>query len=102
MSNDLKTESDEKPKRKRVVLCLGAYCNIDRRAKKLYEQLQPLLDEINGDAYPPPIKLETANCLSLCGVGPNLMIYPDALAFHQLDAAEIERIVREYLKTEKS
>ncbi len=91
-------DTSEKPKRKRVVLCLGAYCNMDRRAKKLYEHLQPLIDDINGDAYPPVVKLETANCLSMCGVGPNLVIYPEALSFHQLDLAELQRIVTEHLK----
>lgn len=93
-------DTSEKPKRKRVVLCLGAYCNMDRRAKKLYDHLQPLIDEINGDAYPPPVRLETANCLSMCGAGPNLVIYPEALRFNEVDVAELQRIVAEFLKTD--
>ncbi|MBZ0296909.1 MAG: (2Fe-2S) ferredoxin domain-containing protein [Anaerolineae bacterium] len=90
----------EKPKRKRVVLCMGAYCNMDRRAKKLYPRLQALVDELNGDTYPPPIKLEIATCLSMCGAGPNLMIYPEALAFNDLDEATLERIVKDHLAQE--
>lgn len=86
-----------KVKRKRVVLCMGTYCNMDRRAAKLYPVLQALLDEINGEAYPPLVKLETANCLSMCGAGPNLLLYPDALAFNHLDEAELRRIVENYL-----
>lgn len=73
---------------------------MDRRAQKLYPRLQALVDEINGDAYPPPIKLETANCLSMCGAGPNLMLYPDALAFNNLDEAELVRIVEAYVRDE--
>lgn len=88
------------PKRKRVVLCMGAYCNMDRRAKKLYPRLQALIDELNGDTYPPPIKLEIASCLSMCGAGPNLMIYPEALAFNHVDEPTLEHIVREHLVQE--
>lgn len=76
---------------------MGAYCNMDRRAKPLYRLLQERVDALNGDAYPPPVRLETANCLSMCGAGPNIMLYPDALAFNHVDEAEIERIVAEHL-----
>ncbi len=86
-----------KPKRRRVVLCMGTYCNMDRRAQKLYPRLQTLIDEINGDTYPPFVRLETANCLSMCGAGPNLMLYPDVLAFNHLNEAELNRIIRDYL-----
>lgn len=89
---------EETIKRQRVVLCRGQYCNLDRRADKLYNQLQTLLTEINGDSYPPRVKIEIANCLSMCGAGPNLIIYPDKTVCNRVDDQELARIVEEYLK----
>lgn len=76
---------------------MGEYCNLGRRADKLYKTLQPLITELNGGTYPPCIKLETARCLSMCGQGPNLVIYPEDLAFNKLDEATLEQIIREHI-----
>ncbi len=95
--SEVDVEPAQKP-RKRIVLCRGQYCNLDRRADKLYKQLQPLIDDINGGDYPLRIKLETANCLSMCGAGPNCLVEPGDLAFNRLDADELRRIVDEYLR----
>ena len=89
---------DETPKRQRVVLCMGQYCNMNRRAKPLYKQLEAEINEINGDAFPGPIKLEMANCLSMCGAGPNLMLYPQARAVNDLDEAKLQRFIQDNLK----
>jgi (2Fe-2S) ferredoxin len=85
------------PKRTRVVICRGQYCNIGRRAEHFYARLKERIDEINGDQQPPPIKLETANCMSMCGMGPNLVIYPQAMLFSELDDAMIEQVIDDYL-----
>jgi (2Fe-2S) ferredoxin len=83
--------------RHRIVLCMGEYCNLGRRADKLYKTLQPLVAELNGAAYPRCIKLETATCLSMCGQGPNLVLYPENISFNQLDEATLEKVIREHL-----
>lgn len=85
-------------RKKRVVVCFGAYCNLGRRADKLYKKLQPLLDEINDGQFPPPVKLEIAQCLNMCGHGPNLVIYPDDIVLNKVDESQIEEIVGKYLK----
>ncbi len=81
--------------RRRVVLCMGEFCNLGRRADKLYKQLQPLVAEANAGGA--NLKLETARCLSMCGAGPNLVIYPNDLVFNQLDEAGLAALVRECL-----
>ncbi len=86
------------PKRKRVVVCRGQYCNMGRRADKLLKRLEPLLDEINGDQYPKPVKLEIANCLSMCGAGPNIVIYPEGVICNGVDETMLEAIVDEHVK----
>jgi NADH:ubiquinone oxidoreductase subunit E len=86
------------PRRKRIVLCRGQYCNMSRRADVLYKRLEVLVDALNGDQYPKPIKLETANCLDMCGAGPNLVIYPAAIACNGVTEAMLEEIVEQYVR----
>src|SRR3954452_157213 len=82
------------PRRHRVVLCRGEYCNLGRRSDKLYPTLKALMDEINADPSLPSVKLETANCLSMCGRGPNLVIYPEDIEFNALDEEKLKSAVR--------
>jgi len=83
----------EQPRRKRIVLCRGQYCNIGRRADRLYQRLEEALAEINGDAFPKPVKLEIANCLSMCGAGPNLVVYPEGTILNHLDENQLEEFL---------
>jgi NADH:ubiquinone oxidoreductase subunit E len=63
-----------------------------RRSDKLLTILEARIDELNGDQYPKPIKLETANCLSMCGAGPNLIVYPEGAVYNAVDEAMLEAI----------
>lgn len=86
--------SEQAPvRRTRIVLCRGQYCNMGRRADTLYKRLETLVDELNGDQYPKPFKLEIANCLSMCGAGPNLIIYPAGTAFNAVTVEMLDDIV---------
>lgn len=89
------------PQRVRVVVCRGQYCNMDRRADKLLKILEPAVQQINADRYPSPIKLEIANCLSLCGAGPNVILYPAGTVFNGVDSAMMEQIIETHLLTLK-
>ena len=80
-----------KPRRKRIVLCMGEYCNMGRRADKLYRQLQPAM------IGKPCLKLETARCLDMCGAGPNLVIYPEDIVYNKLDDAALATLIRDHL-----
>ncbi|MBI5670834.1 MAG: (2Fe-2S) ferredoxin domain-containing protein [Chloroflexi bacterium] len=86
------------PRRKRIVVCRGQYCNMDGRADKLLKRLQALVDEINGDQYPKPVKLEIANCLSMCGAGPNIIIYPEGEIFNHVNDDLLDEIIDEYVR----
>lgn len=89
-------------KKTRIVLCIGVYCNLDRRADRLYRRLAPQIDALNGDSWSPCLKLERANCLSLCAVGPNLIIYladGTALTFNQLDEAGLDALIAAHLSS---
>ncbi len=90
------TEISTPPRRKRIVLCMGEFCNMGRRSDKLLKQLAPLIAEANASGA--NLKLETARCLTMCGAGPNLVIYPDDLVFNQLDEAKLTALVLPHLK----
>lgn len=86
-------------RRLRIVLCMGEYCNLGRRAEKLYQILEPRVRAVN-DNYAHderPIKLETARCLSMCAVGPNCVIYPDDIAYHKLDEVALRVLLDDHL-----
>ncbi|MDX1992676.1 MAG: (2Fe-2S) ferredoxin domain-containing protein [bacterium] len=85
--------------RTRLVLCRGQYCNAGRRADALLKILEPAVDAANGDDYPRPCKLEIANCLSLCGAGPNLIVYPEKVIYNQVDEARLREIIARHLPT---
>ncbi|MBL8133557.1 MAG: (2Fe-2S) ferredoxin domain-containing protein [Anaerolineae bacterium] len=79
----------------RIVLCTGQYCNLGRRAEKLHRRLAPLVSAYNSGERPPPCKLETANCLSMCAVGPNLVVYPGEKVYNGVTEAQIETIFQQ-------
>lgn len=84
--------------RKRFVLCMGEFCNQGGQAAALYERLREEL----GDPCPAfmargPVSWETANCLDMCGGGPNMIIYPEETWYHRLDLDTLEQAIREHL-----
>ena len=90
---------DVRPRKPRIVLCMGPFCNQSGRAEPLYEYLTQVLGE-RGPAWAMKgrIRWEIANCLDMCGAGPNLIIYPGEETHHHLDRATLEVIVQELLK----
>src|SRR5258707_1209923 len=89
------------PAKRRLVLCMGAYCNQGRRAEAFYEHLCEAFGD-PGPAWmarrPQKVKWEIANCLSMCGTGPNLIIYPEDRIYNHLDRAVLERLIDECLR----
>ena len=87
-----------KPAR-RIVLCRGEFCNMGRRADTLHKRLSAAVDEANAShpGEPPCIGLRTANCLSMCGKGPNLVVYPEDDVYNALDAAKLEEVIAKYV-----
>jgi (2Fe-2S) ferredoxin len=71
---------------------------MSRRADKLYKRLETLVEEVNGDQYPKPVKLEIANCLDMCGAGPNLVIYPAGVVCNGVEENMLDQIVAEHVR----
>lgn len=79
---------------------MGQYCNLLGQSEPLYERLREEL----GDPLPPfmarhrPVTWETATCLSMCGGGPNLIVYPEEIVFNHLDADTLEQVIEDYVR----
>ncbi|MBE2182151.1 MAG: (2Fe-2S) ferredoxin domain-containing protein [Anaerolineae bacterium] len=71
---------------------------MDRRADALYRLLEPEIIAINDAAGERIIKLEIANCLDMCDYGPNLVIYPEAEVFNNLDKASLIELIKRLKK----
>ncbi len=95
-------ERDDKPRRRRIVLCMGATCNMSGRAEPFYECLHAAFGD-PGPAFMArgPVSWEVASCLDMCDEGPNLMLYPGGDAVHALDVDRLQQIV-EQIKAEIS
>lgn len=86
------------PRKRRIVLCMGQYCNRGGQAEPLYGRLRQALGEITPAwASTQPVRWEISNCLSMCGAGPNLIVYPDAVDYHHVDLDTLEAILDRFL-----
>lgn len=81
------------PIRRRIVICRGVHCNQSRRADKILQQVEPLVADLNAAAPQPRFKVEIAQCLSMCGGGPNAIIYPDRRVLNALTPEALVRII---------
>ncbi len=70
---------------------------MSRRADAILKVLEPQIDALNGDAYPRPVKLEIANCLSMCGAGPNVVIYPGPIILNEVTPEGVTAIVEDHI-----
>lgn len=80
--------------KQRIVLCMGRYCNAGGQA----EPLERLLTERLGARVPiyrakGRIVWEIANCLSMCGAGPNAVVYPADVCYHRLTVDTLQALL---------
>jgi len=89
------------------VVCQGNYCNLGGRAEALRRRLEEHADTVNEVHdmagkwdEPRPVMVRTANCLSMCGEVPNLILHPDKHIENGLDADGLESFICQHLSEE--
>lgn len=74
-----------------LIVCLGVNCTAIGAAsgggRVLYDHLDSLLSE--ADPFDPPFELRTANCLDMCGLGPNVVIHPGNHRHNHVDVTRL-------------
>jgi (2Fe-2S) ferredoxin len=85
--------SAQPARRCRVVLCRGQYCNLSRRADRLLVPLEARVAALNDTLGERRVRVETANCLSMCGAGPNLIVYPQGRVFNGLSEDDLDAVL---------
>jgi len=80
-----------------VLLCTGRHCDPDGQAEALYARLPHLLADLGRYENPCRIKRGTTPCLGVCSGGPLLVVYPDGIWYHHVDADLLQRIVETHL-----
>ena len=76
--------------------CGGPRCGAEH-AEALKAELKSQLPDrkVRG------IRISTTSCQGMCLHGPNLIVYPEGVVYHQVQTHEITRIVEEHLKEGK-
>lgn len=80
----------------RLVLCMGRTCNDRGDAEPLYECMVSRLGEPHDFRSKATIRWEVANCLSLCGSGPNLMLFPEFIHYARTNLKKLDAIIDEF------
>ena len=81
----------------RLVLCKGKTCNANGDAEPLYARMVEALGEPSDFRCKKHVRWEIANCLSLCGSGPNLMLFPEFKHYDRTNPKKLEKIIQEFI-----
>jgi (2Fe-2S) ferredoxin len=85
-------------KKTRLVICMSRKtCNAHGEAEPLYQRLLEELGEPSDFRCTKSVRWEHANCLGECGLGPNLVFYPEREWFHYTDPEKLEHIIQQFL-----
>lgn len=79
-------------KRTQVLICAGTGCTIGNSAELVTE----FEKEIRSFGLENEIEVLRTGCLGLCGVGPNVAIYPDNIIYKSVKVDDVQEIVMEH------
>ncbi len=75
-----------------VLVCAGTGCSIGRSS----DLVEKFKEEIRSFGLEKEVSVKKTGCLGLCGVGPNVSIYPDNIIYKSVQLEDVAEIVQEH------
>jgi (2Fe-2S) ferredoxin len=84
---------------RRVLICVRGQCAESNRGKQLEKRLLELIEQygLDDSSHPQPVSCTITNCLGVCADGPVIIVHPEAIKYHHVTQAALERIFMEHL-----
>jgi cob(I)alamin adenosyltransferase len=88
-----------RPYSRHLVICDHGECSDPEAARQLQQRFRELMQPLGLMKLhnPARVKCTLSSCLGVCVGGPIVVVYPDGIWYHHVDAALLERIVREHV-----
>ena len=79
----------------------GAACCADHDAEAMFLRAKKQAKKLGLHGHEGSCRVNRAGCFDRCGVGPVCVVYPDAVWYTYVDAADIDEIVESHLRDGK-
>jgi (2Fe-2S) ferredoxin len=84
---------------RRVLICVRGQCAESNRGKQLEKRLLELIEQhgLDDSSHPQHVSCTITNCLGVCADGPVMIVHPEAIKYHHVTQAALERIFLAHL-----
>lgn len=86
-----------RPYGRHVLVCSGGSCASTEESSALRAGVKAELGALVKLRNPERVKWTLSDCLGVCAGGPIVVVYPDGIWYHHVDAMAMRRIVQEHL-----
>lgn len=99
MSDTFESSIFNQKHRRRVLICVRGNCAPAEEGQDLATHLQRLIKNhgLDEPSHPQSVSCRQVQCLGVCHSGPIIMVHPEAIRYHQVDIAALDRIFQEHL-----